>query len=279
MSEVKVIGHRGNLDYARENSKKAILSCSRNILIDGTEFDIRPTSDNKIVVIHNNTLNGITNRKGKISEYKLEELKKLQFKTSKIDIMVQNINNISNKTFKNQYNLLSKTTSEIPTLEEIIENFRCDKHMLIELKGNINEYSKKQQEYFENNLIELLLKYDYKNRNIALESYNFESLYRIKEKLNDIDIIALVNKRGNLDCLNMPFDGVSFEHDLLNENLIEEIIKKELKLYSWDDKNSLKHYKHIKSLIEKYNENIKSKELDLTIINDFPEQAKKYIKL
>ena len=84
-NNIKIIGHRGNQGFATENSRDAILDCSRNNNIDGTEFDIRPTKDDKIVIMHNATVNGTTSSKGRIQDLTLEELKKLRFTTQVAD--------------------------------------------------------------------------------------------------------------------------------------------------------------------------------------------------
>ena len=46
----------------------------------------------------------------------------------------------------------------------------------------------------------------------------------------------------------MGFDGASIEHLIITNNLIERMMKENLKLYSWDDKTPNKHYEHIKNI-------------------------------
>lgn len=277
---IKIIGHRGNQGFATENSSEAILDCSNNVNIDGTEFDIRPTKDDKIVIMHNATVNGTTSSKGRIQDLTLEELKKLRFQTQAVDQFLQKLFNVFNKNqyFYNQYCYLGKQSSEIALFDEVMQKYNPSKHMLIELKGKIEEYSSSKQKYFEDNIVDILKQYDYKNRDLALEGYNFEALFRIKEKLPDLKIIALINKNGNLKPLDMEFDGVSLEYVLLNESVVEKVIKNKLVLYSWDDKRPVNHYKTINEMIFRYGSAIESGELPLYLINDFPEKAKQYIR-
>lgn len=272
---MNIIGHRGNQEKYVENSYEAIIDCSVNKNIDGTEFDIRPTKDNNIVVIHNSKIGG-----NRIIDLTTDELKKMNFQTMKIDQLVQRIYNLKkeDKYFRDMYIQRGKETAKIPTLEGILSDYDKEKHMLIELKGIDGEYNAKQQEIYEKKLIELLKQYDYKNRNIALEGYNLEALLRIKKELPELNTIALINKKGNLDSLNMGFDGVSIEHLIITNNLIEKVMKGKLKLYSWDDKTPNKHYKHINNILQNYKKELGNNELDLTIINDFPEQARTRIK-
>ena len=269
-----IIGHRGNQEKYVENSYNAITDCSNNENIDGTEFDIRPTKDGNIVVIHNSKING-----KKIIDLTTKEIKQMDFQTMKIDQFVQRIRNLKKDDtyFKNIYKQRGKETSKIPTLEEILKEYDKTKHMLIELKGQKGEYSSTEQEEYEKKLIELLKQYDYKNRNIALEGYNLEALLRIKNQLPDLKTISLINKKGNLDSLNMGFDGASIEHLIITNNLIERMMKENLKLYSWDDKTPNKHYEHIKNIKTTFQNELKNNQLDMTIINDFPEEARKRI--
>ena len=70
-----VIAHRGYRKYAQDNTisafDKAILAGAR-----GIECDIRLTADNKVVVSHDNNI-VIENRKVKISNHSVSDLKKI----------------------------------------------------------------------------------------------------------------------------------------------------------------------------------------------------------
>lgn len=270
-----IIGHRGNQDKYVENSYDAIIDCSKNNQIDGTEFDIRPTRDGNIVVIHNSKIDG-----NRIIDLSLEELNCIKFQTTKIDQFVQKIYNLKkdDKYFRDRYKKRGSESIQVPTLEKVLKDYDSKKHMLIELKGLDGEYSNKEQDVFEKSLIELLKKYDYKNRNIALEGYNLKALFRIKNELPDLKVVSLVNKKGNFDGLDMGVDGLSVEHLIITNDLLERIMRERLKLYSWDDKTPNKHYFHINSILENYRCEVYDGDLDLTVINDFPEEARKRIK-
>ncbi|MBR3199096.1 MAG: hypothetical protein IKG27_03680, partial [Bacilli bacterium] len=49
---MKIIAHRGNDQINRENSKEAIVNSLKKPYIDGVEFDIRKTKDNKFIINH-----------------------------------------------------------------------------------------------------------------------------------------------------------------------------------------------------------------------------------
>ena len=49
---MKIIAHRGNDQIHKENSKEAILNSLTKDYINGVEFDIRLTKDNKFIINH-----------------------------------------------------------------------------------------------------------------------------------------------------------------------------------------------------------------------------------
>ena len=73
----KFIAHRGNDDDLAENSKEAILNSLSKPYIDGVEFDIRITKDNKFVINHNATINLNSNKIGTIKNMTLKQLKEV----------------------------------------------------------------------------------------------------------------------------------------------------------------------------------------------------------
>lgn len=272
MDNLKIIGHRGNQGFAPENSAAAILSCSDSPVIDGTEFDIRITKDNEIVIIHNASIKASNGTNARIQDLTLEEIEQVKFRTIFVDQFLQRLFTFyyKDRYFYNQYCNLGKQSSRIPTFESIMELFDPSKHMFIELKGLPGEYSFEKQQYFEDYIVDILKEYDYQNRNLALEGYNFDALFRIKNKLPDLKIVALINKNGSLQPLDMDFDGVSLEYVLIDDNVIDKVISNGMDLYSWDDKTPLAHYKKIRELL--------NSDVNLTVINDFPEKARQYIK-
>lgn len=74
-SEPKIIGHRGLIHEAPENTLAAFSSCIK--LQIGIELDIRRTKDGALIILHDETLNRTTNGKGNVSDLTLKELKNL----------------------------------------------------------------------------------------------------------------------------------------------------------------------------------------------------------
>ena len=113
-----VFAHRGASGYAPENT---LVSFEKALEMgaDGYELDVQLTKDGEIVVVHDEWLERLTDGKGFVKDYTLEELRKLNF----------------NKTFP-QYGV-----QRIPTLKEVFELVKdTDLEVNVELKTGIFEY-------------------------------------------------------------------------------------------------------------------------------------------
>ena len=76
MSKTKIFAHRGASGYAPENTLEAFaLAITQGA--DGIELDVQLTKDGIPVVIHDETIDRVTEKKGWVKDYTLKELKKL----------------------------------------------------------------------------------------------------------------------------------------------------------------------------------------------------------
>ena len=100
------IGHRGAKGHAPENTLVSFQT-AMDLGVDGIELDVHLTSNNHLVVIHDDTVNRTTNGTGLINSFTLSELKALR------------IDNLH----------------EIPTLEEVLDLIDKKIFINIELKG------------------------------------------------------------------------------------------------------------------------------------------------
>lgn len=73
---IQVMVHRGMAKAAPENSAAAIKLCAEDFC-EWVEIDVRLTKDGRHVVIHNDTVDAVTDGKGKVAELTIEELQKL----------------------------------------------------------------------------------------------------------------------------------------------------------------------------------------------------------
>ena len=60
----KIFAHRGFSSYYPENSLEAIKESLKYDYIDGIEIDIRMTKDEKFVLIHNSSIDQVSNGEG-----------------------------------------------------------------------------------------------------------------------------------------------------------------------------------------------------------------------
>ncbi|MDR1772922.1 MAG: glycerophosphodiester phosphodiesterase [Hungatella sp.] len=122
----KIYGHRGASRYAPENSVEAF-QLAYDMGADGIEFDVQMTKDGHLVVCHDEEISRVSDGRGYIKDYTLEELRKFRF----------------NKTHPEYENV------KIPLLEEVLERFAQKKSSFlfnIELKNSIFVYEGLEKE-------------------------------------------------------------------------------------------------------------------------------------
>lgn len=140
--------HRGASEYAPENTLSAFYF---GLLqgANGIETDVQRTKDGVLVLFHDNTLDRVTNGQGKLSDYDLQELKKL----------------------KVYGNCTTGFFDRIVTLSEFLEKFSSyDINFAIELKG----------EGVEEETLSLVKRFGIFDRT-TFTSFNFEHIKKIKE--------------------------------------------------------------------------------------------------
>ena len=74
---VMIFAHRGNWRNSAENSILAFQDCI-NERLDGIEVDLQMTKDSVLIVMHDETLDRTTTGSGKVSDYTIDELRKLR---------------------------------------------------------------------------------------------------------------------------------------------------------------------------------------------------------
>ena len=76
--KTKVWAHRGASAYAPENTLEAF-QLAADQKADGVELDVQLTKDEKLVVIHDETIDRTSGGHGKVMDHTLEELKEMKF--------------------------------------------------------------------------------------------------------------------------------------------------------------------------------------------------------
>lgn len=131
--EIEIVAHRGASGVAPENTLPAIdlaLEAGAHYI----EIDVHLTKDNRVVVIHDHTVDRTTGEKGKISEMTYEEISELE----------------AGSWFDERFR-----GAKIPLLEEVMERVDGRSKLLIEIKKKRNQY-----EGIEEEIIGLIRKHD-----------------------------------------------------------------------------------------------------------------------
>ena len=149
----KIFAHRGASAYAPENTMEAFALAVKQGA-DGIELDVQMTKDGQVVVIHDETIDRVSNGKGAVRDYTLEELREFSFS-----------NHMEN--YKE---------AAIPTLKEVLEFLKpTNLELNIELKTGIYWYRG-----LEEKTMELVKEAGMENR-VIYSSFNHYSVQKILE--------------------------------------------------------------------------------------------------
>ena len=187
-----VWAHRGASGYAPENTLEAF-ELAAKLGADGVEFDVQYTKDGEIVVIHDETIDRVSNGSGFVSQMTLEQLRQLNF----------------NKTHQ-EYSFC-----KIPTLDEVLKLLKpTDLTLNIELKTGVNFYPGLEKE-----TVEKVRHFGLESR-VIYSSFNHASVLRIKKLLPDARCAFLYNdgivdaadyaKKYNMDALHPSFNYLKY---------------------------------------------------------------------
>ena len=228
-SEHLVIGHRGAKGHTAENTLASIKK-AMELGADGIEVDVFRCLTGEIVLFHDKKLDRLTNGTGMIESKSLEELKKLK---------------------------VLESNEGIPTLNEVFEIIDNNTFLNIELKGSNTAKLSLEivKEQINNNKI--------LHKNILFSSFNWKELEDLR-KIDDNIKIALVTENDPLDAiepaLTLKAVAINPSYKTLNKNVVDEIFKAGLKIYTWTVNNK--------------NQIDKMKKLGVNgIITDYPERV------
>ena len=164
MSKTKIFAHRGASGYAPENTLEAFaLAITQGA--DGIELDVQLTKDGIPVVIHDETIDRVTEKTGWVKDYTLNELKELTVLGNKFP----------------EY-----SSSKIPTLEEVLDAVKASGILVnIELKTGIYWYPKIEQKVAD------LVKASGMKDKVIYSSFNHYSIQQIKKIVPDAETAYL----------------------------------------------------------------------------------------
>lgn len=171
MKKAKIWAHRGASGYAPENTLEAF-SKAMEMKADGIELDIQLSKDGEIVVVHDETLERVSDGYGFVKDHTLSQLKKMNFSKS----------------------IPGYGTTRIPTLREVYELVKqTDITINVELKTGIFFYEGIIEKAFQ-----LAAKMGVED-NILYSSFNHYTLKEIKER-NPRALTGMLFMDGLLDA-------------------------------------------------------------------------------
>lgn len=204
----RFFAHRGAQSIAPENSLPAIRMAGNHA---GVEIDIHVTSDGQWVVMHDGTVDRMTNGQGAISSFTLADLRKLRFDTG------------SNWSHFNDAELV------IPTLEEAFT--ACKDNQLIpviELKKNDTDHYTDDDW---DNLAKIVKRFRLEDELLFI-SFDYDCLKAIKQRLPLVEVswlgdgitndnIAKAQALGVNSGLDLNISGATMQANVVNDNVVK----------------------------------------------------------
>lgn len=164
----KIFAHRGSAGTHPENTMAAYIE-AETVGAEGLEIDVHFTKDNKLAVIHDDTVDRTTNGTGRVRDYTLAELQKLD----------------AGSWFSPEFH-----QERILSLEEVLEWINGNQLILnIELKYAALDYVD-----FEEKVIQAVENYDLVDR-VIISSYNHYGLKKVNELNSQIECGVLYMAR------------------------------------------------------------------------------------
>ncbi|MDN5303624.1 MAG: glycerophosphoryl diester phosphodiesterase [Fusobacteriaceae bacterium] len=185
-----ILAHRGALNDYLENS----ISSFKNLKyykIDGVEFDVQLTKDNKLIVFHDYDLRRLTNSTNYIFDLEYNELK----------------------------NILLINNEHIPTLDEVMNCL--PENIIINIELKLTSFLNKHK-LFASKITKYLKKFKNKN-NIIISSFNHNLLNEIFLLDNSLNLSPLF--ANEMDNFNKYFDFNFIPYSI---NLSKEYVSKEI---------------------------------------------------
>ncbi|PWH83509.1 glycerophosphodiester phosphodiesterase [Algibacter marinivivus] len=212
-SKLLVIGHRGAKGHFAENTIESIKK-AMDLGVDGIEIDVHRCATGQLVVLHDFTLDRMTDATGEVSKQTLKELKRA----------------------------VVKGYCQIPTLSEVLA-FVDNKFLLnIELKGQDTAKEAARLITF------FVDKKGWEYKNIIVSSFQrnlLEEVYKINDKI-PLGVITETNIEEAIATAELvKAESIHLNYTMLTEEIVEEL-KENYKVIAFTV-NNLNPIKRIKS--------------------------------
>ncbi|MDT3959263.1 glycerophosphodiester phosphodiesterase family protein [Staphylococcus kloosii] len=228
-NQIKVVAHRGFSIKYPENTLIAY-EAALQLNIDYLEIDIHKTADNKLVVIHDDTVDRTSNGTGNIKDYTLQQLRQLDYGEWK------------GESFKGQ------TILEFRDVLKLVIQY--NKRLLIEIK--------KPEQYpgIEQLLLKQLREARVKPSNIVIQSFNMKSIKKINEIGVDYKLGVLISvkkywyRRPNFKMIASFAHFINPNYKLVTKKFVTTAHKYQLEVMTYTVNDKATHAKLLKTNID-----------------------------
>jgi len=220
-----IIGHRGASAVAPENTLAAFRRAI-NAGADGIEFDVRLSSDDIPVIIHDETLRRTALRPDRVGDLTAEELRKAD---------AGSWFTIARESSTNEYR-----DEKIPTLQQLLEDFRSNNALLyLELKCGPSDIHR-----IVDTTADLIETYSVTDRTIV-ECFDLAAIEAMKRRAPGVKTAALIEPSlGNAPALVSAqrlvaravaagADEIALHYRLANRRAVEAASKAGLRVVVW----------------------------------------------
>ena len=202
------VAHRGASYLAPENTLASI-QLAWNLGADAAECDVMLTSDNQVILFHDETTKKLTGESYTIKETRLEQLKKLSIKPR-------------------ETNLTKYKGEPIPLLENVLGTIPDDRMLVIEIKTGpeILPYLK------------TVIEQHWKSGDISFIAFDFETIKAVKRLYPEVLCYYLSSVKPTLkkrldEIVENNLDGVDLWHGIIDEPLMEQCSALGLDVWCW----------------------------------------------
>lgn len=146
---VFVVAHRGDWRHAPENSIGAIQGASA-LEVDMVEIDIQKTKDGNFVLMHDGTIDRMTDGTGNISDYTVEELKKFRLRSSNGNLSNERIPTLKEALLACKGKVLvniDKGGDYLAEIAPIIKETGTENHVVLKGRNPVEQVKKQLAQY------------------------------------------------------------------------------------------------------------------------------------
>ncbi|AXF55894.1 glycerophosphodiester phosphodiesterase [Salicibibacter kimchii] len=207
------IAHRGASGHAPENTMAAF-DRALDMNADFIEIDIHMSEDEEVVAIHDSTVDRTTDASGSVDEFTLNELKQLD----------------AGSWFDSEF-----AGEEIPTLEEILDEYGGDIGILIEIKDPA-DYPGIEEKVA--NALEERNMEDPNDEEMIVQSFDHDSVEYFADLMPQVPLAVLVDNPEDISDERLSHfsafaDYTNPNHLMVTQNLVDRVHGQGMKMTPW----------------------------------------------